>query len=414
MDTSFWTLNATEMEKVLLRGEIIKKLREINAPNQDESLADYILVLLANKHPFEKIVRELEDFLTLQLSLPFVEWLFVCAMEIIKQKNFQPPAFINEESIMFQQQESSHIIEQPILEVEMEPLRREENNRNFGEENLKRRDDFANKGNNISSRRQQQPPLDGRSRQRRSMSRDREGDYHQRPRRSDRLRRVMAEDDESDSRYSRSRIMDARELIRRDGDDRDRRRGGRGSRGDDGRPVSSRSGHSNVDEKCKFWPNCKEGEQCVYVHPTKKCEHFPLCSFGDKCLFIHPMIPCKYQLRCQNPSCNYQHMSLLETGSVKSNVNIPCKFHPNCRNVGCPFLHPIDSDCRFGKECNRPSCPFKHLEGRSSISKTLINEPCKFGSKCSKVDCSYKHGDGEIEMMMMVQSPISLQENLNH
>lgn len=443
MDVSFWTQNATDREKDLLRGEIIRKLKDVGAPNQDESLADYILVLLANKHPLEKIVKELEDFLSAQLSQPFVEWLLGCAFEIIKQKeigNFPPQ---QQQTIVHageeQQQQQQQQPFEPVMEVEMEPKQEEkkrQEGRNFTASN--RQSNQNNRGPRRGDERQS-----GRH-QRRSTSRDiyyhedNRFDRSERPRRSDRLRRVGGYNGDDDDRLSRrssgdryssrSRIGDARELIGRDnrghghvvdedddvsddGNHNRRRRHTRvGNEGGAGRASSLSSG-GGKEEKCRFWPNCKEGDDgsCPYVHPSKKCEHFPLCSFGNRCLFIHPQIPCKYQLRCQNPSCNYQHTVL--AGGSKSNVNIPCKFHPNCRNTGCPFLHPIDSECRFGKECNRPSCPFKHVEERIGVSKTLINEPCKFGSKCSKVDCAYKHDrngdDVSMEMTMMVQSPVN-------
>lgn len=91
-----------------------------------------------------------------------------------------------------------------------------------------------------------------------------------------------------------------------------------------------------VLERCKFWPVCKSGDECLYHHPTTQCKlvpgfkmtqrirlftrvsdeisyvlfffrTFPNCKFGDKCLFVHPN--CKYDARCTKPDCPFTHVS---------------------------------------------------------------------------------------------------------
>lgn len=93
-----------------------------------------------------------------------------------------------------------------------------------------------------------------------------------------------------------------------------------------------------VLERCKFWPVCKSGDECMYHHPTAQCKWvaliekgqitkalkvhwglieccvfggvfrtFPNCKFGDKCLFVHPN--CKYDARCSKPDCPFTHVS---------------------------------------------------------------------------------------------------------
>ena len=58
-------------------------------------------------------------------------------------------------------------------------------------------------------------------------------------------------------------------------------------------------------ERCKFWPQCKNGDRCPFHHPTIPCNMFPKCRFGAKCLFIHPQ--CKFDARCTRPNCPYLH-----------------------------------------------------------------------------------------------------------
>ncbi|XP_072175729.1 uncharacterized protein [Diadema setosum] len=138
-----------------------------------------------------------------------------------------------------------------------------------------------------------------------------------------------------------------------------------------------------IKERCKFWPACKNGSDCPYIHPSKPCRTFPNCKFGDKCLFIHPN--CKFDATCMNPSCPYTHATrtkpaqvIIQTPPVRAvprfkptlQSKTVCKFHPNCRNVKCPFLHP--KMCHFGRECKRPDCKFTHssIASRSAMKWT--------------------------------------------
>lgn len=110
-------------------------------------------------------------------------------------------------------------------------------------------------------------------------------------------------------------------------------------------------------ERCKFWPVCKSGDECLYHHPTTQCKlvpgfempqigfffnlvsvkiscvlfffrTFPKCKFGDKCLFVHPN--CKYDARCTKPDCPFTHVSRrgsaappLRPGNFKHSLPVP-------------------------------------------------------------------------------------------
>ncbi|XP_074006041.1 zinc finger CCCH domain-containing protein 14 isoform X3 [Numenius arquata] len=121
-----------------------------------------------------------------------------------------------------------------------------------------------------------------------------------------------------------------------------------------------------VLERCKYWPACKNGDECVFHHPTLPCKVFPNCKFADKCLFIHPN--CKYDAKCTKPDCPYTHASRrtphsspkpapLPTPSLPSSSPL-CKFFPACKKMECPFYHP--KHCRFNTQCTRPDCTFYH------------------------------------------------------
>ncbi|KDR21692.1 Zinc finger CCCH domain-containing protein 14 [Zootermopsis nevadensis] len=62
-----------------------------------------------------------------------------------------------------------------------------------------------------------------------------------------------------------------------------------------------------VKDRCKYWPACRSGDRCDYVHPTVPCKSFPSCKFGDKCLYIHPN--CKFDASCTRRDCPFTHAS---------------------------------------------------------------------------------------------------------
>lgn len=118
-----------------------------------------------------------------------------------------------------------------------------------------------------------------------------------------------------------------------------------------------------VPERCKFWPVCKSGDECLYHHPTTQCKTFPNCKFGDKCLFVHPN--CKYDARCTKPECPFTHVSRRSTAAPPPRPALQplqstsiCRFFPDCKKMECPFYHP--KACRFAAQCKRAGCTFYH------------------------------------------------------
>ncbi|KAL6485471.1 hypothetical protein MHYP_G00048630 [Metynnis hypsauchen] len=115
-----------------------------------------------------------------------------------------------------------------------------------------------------------------------------------------------------------------------------------------------------VMERCRFWPACKSGDDCVYHHPTTQCKTFPSCVFGEKCLFIHPN--CKYDAKCSKPDCPYTHVSRRALAQparpVPPQSSSVCRFFPDCKKMDCSFYHP--KPCRFAGHCKRAGCTFYH------------------------------------------------------
>nr|XP_056707526.1 zinc finger CCCH domain-containing protein 14 [Euleptes europaea] len=121
-----------------------------------------------------------------------------------------------------------------------------------------------------------------------------------------------------------------------------------------------------VPERCKYWPACKNGDECAFHHPTLPCKAFPNCKFADKCLFIHPN--CKYDAKCSKPDCPYTHASRRTPlppskpapppVPAASSTSQLCRFFPACKKMECPFYHP--KHCRFNTHCTRVDCTFYH------------------------------------------------------
>ncbi|XP_059038571.1 zinc finger CCCH domain-containing protein 14 isoform X8 [Mustela lutreola] len=118
-------------------------------------------------------------------------------------------------------------------------------------------------------------------------------------------------------------------------------------------------------ERCKYWPACKNGDECAYHHPVSPCKAFPNCKFAEKCLFVHPN--CKYDAKCTKPDCPFTHMSRripvlppkpVATPASPSSSQQLCRYFPACKKMECPFYHP--KHCRFNTQCTRPDCTFYH------------------------------------------------------
>ncbi|VDO91401.1 unnamed protein product [Heligmosomoides polygyrus] len=155
---------------------------------------------------------------------------------------------------------------------------------------------------------------------------------------------------------------------------------------------------TKIPERCRFWPACRQGENCSYTHPTKQCINFPHCSFGSRCLYIHP--PCRFDRKCINPGCPYTHGRIaaavvtpasaviaqvsqpLATSTpvppaaepAKVLPDVPLSVEPN----PVPTLTSL-TPCLYGNKCKKPNCAFKH-------PKT-----CHYGTACMNANCYFYH-----------------------
>ncbi|CAO3695592.1 unnamed protein product [Rhizopus stolonifer] len=146
-------------------------------------------------------------------------------------------------------------------------------------------------------------------------------------------------------------------------------------------------------QRCKYWPTCKNGEQCPYFHPSAVCPDFPKCpNQASECMFIHPET-------VKQPS-----VAALQQPTAR--LPYPCKFFPYCSNPVCPYIHPLPQQsyymqaqpsyptnqrvpipCKNGNECTRPNCHFLHPKDENNYAETV----CKYDGSCTRPNCFYKH-----------------------
>ncbi|KAG0325616.1 hypothetical protein BGZ99_000385 [Dissophora globulifera] len=191
--------------------------------------------------------------------------------------------------------------------------------------------------------------------------------------------------------------------------------------------VAAETGNAT---RCRFWPNCSQGDQCQYWHPRELCTEFPNCpKTADTCLFIHPLAePTAEQVAAATRQALMQSMrSNVRNGSgtggaegdapILNAMQLPfalgngvqdCKFGARCTRPDCKFRHPqketSQQPCRFFPNCTKPNCPFFHPPYGEPLAQkdTTMDESgsgvagngeCKF-NPCTRVGCPFRHVPG--------------------
>ncbi|KAF9112492.1 hypothetical protein BGX27_003283 [Mortierella sp. AM989] len=201
--------------------------------------------------------------------------------------------------------------------------------------------------------------------------------------------------------------------------------------------------------RCRYWPNCSQGDMCQYWHPRELCADFPNCAkTSDTCLFIHPLAePTAEQVAAAARQALMQSMRSsagsksgtgMGDGAAGSNVPVlnalqmpfalgsqpsaqDCKFGAKCTRADCKFRHPQrgatsqQQQCRFFPNCTKPNCPFYHppygqqvvdsamdesgASASPSVSGAINDEAsinrlptfCRFGDQCTRPGCHFTH-----------------------
>ncbi|KAG0370343.1 hypothetical protein BGZ54_006809 [Gamsiella multidivaricata] len=139
--------------------------------------------------------------------------------------------------------------------------------------------------------------------------------------------------------------------------------------------------------RCRYWPNCAQGEMCQYWHPRELCTDFPNCSkTADTCLYIHPLAePTAEQVAAAARQALMQ--SMRNSNNDSSGGNGDGSSTPKINALQMPFAlgSSTSQDCKFGARCTRPDCKFRHPQKESN------QQPCKFFPHCTKPNCPFFH-----------------------
>ncbi|KAG0046359.1 hypothetical protein BGZ83_008459 [Gryganskiella cystojenkinii] len=135
--------------------------------------------------------------------------------------------------------------------------------------------------------------------------------------------------------------------------------------------------------RCRFWPNCAQGDMCQFWHPKELCPDFPNCpNPANSCMYVHPLAePTAEQAAAAARQALLQSMR---------NGNSFQQFNPAAgmfggNGVQTPFGQAQQQECKFGARCTRPDCKFRHSE------RDAMKQKCRFFPKCTKPDCPFYH-----------------------
>lgn len=180
----------------------------------------------------------------------------------------------------------------------------------------------------------------------------------------------------------------------------ERGRGGANARGR-GRGANSQNGSRKPSETTEGGENqsvdsAMETESTNTIgpkDPTSTVCYFNLRCLNKDCPYAHqsPAAPagteidmsntCSFGAACKNTACHGKHPSPALITAHKAEQE--CKFFPNCTNPNCPFKHPSMPLCQFGASCTNKDCKFTHLKTK-----------CKF-NPCTNARCPFAHDPGQ-------------------
>ena len=157
-------------------------------------------------------------------------------------------------------------------------------------------------------------------------------------------------------------------------------RGRGGARGGRGRGANSQAGSRKPSEAL-------EGENQPQPTDTSMEGADPTASAGPK---DPSSTVCYFNLRCLNKECQYAHQSPAAPAGTDVDMSTTCSFGAACKNTACHGKHPspalitahkAEQECKFFPNCTNPNCAFKH--------PTM--PLCQFGASCNNKDCKFTH-----------------------
>jgi hypothetical protein len=122
---------------------------------------------------------------------------------------------------------------------------------------------------------------------------------------------------------------------------------------------------------------------------------------------------CRFNLYCTKPDCQFAHQSPAAPDGTTIDLDTDCTFGAACKNFKCVSRHPSPAkklehqqqqECKFGPYCQNPACAFKHTNAKPCRNGGDCTAPgcpffhntteCKF-TPCTNAHCQYKHKEGQ-------------------
>ncbi|KAI9694271.1 MAG: hypothetical protein M1820_009074 [Bogoriella megaspora] len=84
-------------------------------------------------------------------------------------------------------------------------------------------------------------------------------------------------------------------------------------------PSPAKKGNFQSQQDCRFFPNCSNGANCPFRHPsTPACRNGADCNV-EGCKFFHSTVMCKFN-PCTNPVCAFKHEEGQKRGKFEDKV----------------------------------------------------------------------------------------------
>ncbi|GAA96905.1 uncharacterized protein L969DRAFT_90320 [Mixia osmundae IAM 14324] len=149
-------------------------------------------------------------------------------------------------------------------------------------------------------------------------------------------------------------------------------------------PLPTRPAKEDI---CKFGTKCKDAF-CRFSHPS------PAATLESG--LVLSTENCEHQADCTDKDCPKRHISSAQKNPelVQASAIAYLSKAPSAPQYPPPSSfgpsHKQGAPCKFGAKCTRPGCYFVHPWDHAGAQQTT----CRFGADCTRADCKFAHPPG--------------------
>ncbi|KAL1310827.1 hypothetical protein AAFC00_001064 [Neodothiora populina] len=106
-------------------------------------------------------------------------------------------------------------------------------------------------------------------------------------------------------------------------------------------------------------------------------------------------VPCRFQLSCTNPTCHFGHQSPAAPPGITLDLSDKCSYGAACKNNKCAASHPSPAQKRQHLATTVDCKFYPNCTNPNCPFKHPDNPPCRNGADCPERDsgCTYSHSD---------------------